>query len=74
MSQVDCLAPTEQFVDCEPDVTGDPAKERRRYVTTRVEGNRRSTTVRMAILTMGPALANLGKPEMEQEGSDLARL
>jgi hypothetical protein len=65
--------PTEKFLDGQPDVARDFAQERRRNVAPGMEGNGRSASVGMAVLTMRTALADFGEPQAFKQRHDLAR-
>ena len=68
------LRATEQLLSCETDVSGDLPKQGGRNVSTRVEGDGCSASVRMAILSMRPPLADLRETQGLQKRRHLSWL
>lgn len=65
---------TGKVLDCNSNIFGNLAQQKRRYVSTRMKRHRGTPAVWMSILLVGPTLPDLTETEFFQNPTDLPRL
>ena len=65
---------TKELLDCQSSVACDLAEQRRRYVTTRVVRDGRSSAIRVSVLPVRASLTRFHEPEPLKELGHFARL
>jgi hypothetical protein len=71
--RIDSAAPKELF-DSQADIARDLSEQRGRNVSTAVKRYGRAATIRVSVLTMGPALTGFDEAESFEQCRDLAGL